>query len=52
MGYLKEVDKVSANDGKLTGPMQIQKEIDRMEETTLIYRSAIKEVKTKLRYFR
>jgi len=48
MGQLKEVDELFSKSGKVLGPKEIEKEMDKMEETTMIYRSALREISTKL----
>jgi len=48
MGYLKEGDKLFTETREIVGPKGIQKEIESMEETTMIYRSALREISTKL----
>lgn len=47
MGCLKE-EKLSEEARKLLSSKEIQKEVDKMEETTMIYRSALREISTKL----
>lgn len=43
-----KLDKVFSENGDLLVPEVVKKEIDKMEETTLIYRSALREISTKL----
>lgn len=48
MGHLEKVDKLFSKTENLLGPKEIEKGMDKMEETTMIYRSALREISTKL----
>ncbi|WP_423237124.1 GTP pyrophosphokinase [Clostridium vincentii] len=48
MRKLEKVDELFPKNGDLLVPKEIKKERDKMEETTLIYRSALREISTKL----
>ena len=49
MGQLKENEKIFFGGGDMIiSPEEVEEKIEEMNETLLIYRSAIKEVKTKL----
>ena len=48
MGHLEKVDRLFSKTGNLLGPKEIEKGMDKMEETTMIYRSALREISTKL----
>ena len=49
MNQLKENEKIFFSRGDMSiSPEEVEEKIEEMNETLLIYRSAIKEVKTKL----
>ena len=48
MEHLKKADKLLSKNGDLLVPKEIEKEVDKMEETTMFYRSALREISTKL----